>query len=126
MGALREWGHRATYRVAQGAAVVVVGIFAALAVIVSLFAAFGIPLAIGFLFVAAARWLWLHLMAELQEGPGGEWVTVTECTLCDRPISPDAIYPLCPRCEGSCRAHAEYDRNAREFPDPERRERWAD
>lgn len=51
----------------------------------------------------------------------------TCCSLCDAPMDiANSRLPLCPRCEGSCRAHAEYDRNAREFPDPERRERWAD
>jgi hypothetical protein len=58
-------------------------------------------------------------VAEIQEEPGGAYVLATECSLCDRPIPPEADYPLCPRCMGTAQAHAEYDRNARLYPDPE-------
>jgi hypothetical protein len=58
-------------------------------------------------------------MAEIQEEPGGPLVTATECSICDRPIPPEAAYPLCPRCLGTAEAAGQYEADARRYPDPE-------
>lgn len=43
------------------------------------------------------------------------------CSLCDGPIDVrESRLPLCPSCESTCRSHAEHDRNARLYPDPDR------
>lgn len=58
-------------------------------------------------------------MAEIQSEPGGDYILATECSLCDRPIPPEAKLPLCSRCEGTARAAGQYEADARRYPDPE-------
>ena len=46
---------------------------------------------------------------------GDEMWLIGHCQLCDREIGRGQLYPLCKRCEQSCRAHARLDRDHREW-----------
>ncbi len=40
---------------------------------------------------------------------------VLTCSLCDRPLPEDEEIPICPRCQGSAKAHARLDRETAEW-----------
>lgn len=46
---------------------------------------------------------------------------VTECSICERPLDASREIPICERCEGTARAHARLENDARRYPDPEAR-----
>lgn len=60
-------------------------------------------------------------MALIRSEPGGPYELATHCSICDRPIKPEADYPLCPRCLGTAQAAGRYEADARRYPDPDRR-----
>lgn len=44
------------------------------------------------------------------------------CSICERPIDvAECPVPLCEKCTATSKAHAQLDRDARDYPDPDRR-----